>query len=558
MRSNLLTRFGAARSRDFATLRRAISRRRQPGKATRTATRIPVSTPQSRLFTALRLEQPHGLLFPLLSVTKDPEFIAALPNTAILQILRLLDPNFFLKHYRSLYQYIAPNIINRLDRVSRIDQLVIKFKSAYVFIVQGLVGHRKNLVFQKYEALLKLAQATGDGPLGALIWKDMLMDQVEPDIVLYNLYFEALCPPMSLIPKRPEQHPSDSYGLDAVEHKKLSEPDAVYRRVSRKLAQMIDKGVMADTKTFTLLMLASARADDMRTVKTILKNVWHIDVDGIIATNKTLESLDVQPKSALHPPNSALHPTPDLLFAIANIFGSDHNIAVAMRLVHHVSHRFSVPIDDRVWLELVSQTYINIRRSTRRPAWLVPHPPKVPVQSLEALWNIERFEIMEDIEDLSPSMPMLQRPMVRMYLYRRRYTAMLKAMVIFLLHFKRCDSKFIDRLEKSAMGLEAIRSPETLESFNSSILPTHLEMIRHLYEIGLWVGLLLDMRANLRWQRIVIPKIIDLFWPYRDPYWGLDFRMMTGRVRLRRLSLDPVACQEFDVNSYLGRESMPS
>lgn len=530
--SNFATRSRSAKSSLLAALRLGTGSRKQTRKG-RKRLRPPAKL---SLLIALRRGLPRRLLFPLRRLIEDPGFIAALPDTAIRQILRLLDPNFFLKPYKLLYEYNAPNMINHLNLTSSIKMLVMKFKSEYIPIVQSLVAHHKNLDFQKYEALLKLAQATGDGPLGTQIWEDMLKDKVKPDVIFYNSYFEALCSPSSLLSKDPQQRPWDS-----------SERVAVYvkRRVSNMFTQMIAEGVMADTKTFALLMNAYSRAGDLRGVKTILKNVWHIDVDAIIQTDETFKSLDVHPVSALHP-------TPELLFTIAHIFGSHNNIAVGMRVVDHVSHRFRVPIDDGTSLELLYRTYINSRRSFRHFPWLDVDPPEVPYHSVEALGNIEGFSI-QTIGNTSPSMPMGQHRLIRMFYYRRDHGAMLKAMIMFMLQYENSSSAFTLGLKIDYKAHWSIRGPETLYAFHSKTLPSHLELIRNFYLIGLWVGLLLDVKSpNLEWQRETIPDIVNLFWPYRDPRWGLDFRTSTGKVRLKRTNWDPVECQDFDLNWYLG------
>ncbi|MCJ1427247.1 hypothetical protein MMC29_005150 [Sticta canariensis] len=489
---------------------------------------------RTKFVAALRRGQPRQLLFPLLIVRTIPGFIAALPDTAILQILRLLDPNVFIKPYKLLYEYNAPNMIEHLSRTCSIEWLFFRFKKAYLLIVECLFAHRKYLDFQKYEALLKFAQVTGDGPLGTQIWKDMLKDKVKPDVVFYNYYFEALCRPNPLFPKDPQQRLWDLSGLVAVK-----------RSVSNMFTQMIAEGVMANTETFALLMTAYSRVGDLQSVKTILKNVWKIDVDAIIKTNKRSESLDVHPVSALHP-------TPDLLFAIAHIFGSDNNIAVAMRVIDHVSHRFCIPIDGRTWLELTHQTYINARQSLSHPRWRNMRRPKVPSKSLEVLGNIETFADIKIIGNTSPLMPPIQHRMIRMFYYRNARGSMLKAMVMFLLQYRDSYSAFIRGL-KSAQARWFICAPETLLAFNSKTLPSHLELVRNRYMIALWVGLLLDARiTGDTWQRRVIPDIVNVFWPYRDPYWGLDFRTSTGRGRLRKTNWHPVECQDFDLNGYLG------
>lgn len=548
--SRFATRSRSAKSRVLAGLRLALAMRsgKQPRRARTTksatsralkATRKSIPSAKSRFLAALRLGKPRRLLLLLRSVTKDPGFIAALPDTTILRILRLLDPNSFLEPYRLLYRYVAPNMIKRLNYAARIMKLLIKFKSAYLSIVQSLATHHKHLDFQKYEAFLKLAQATGDVPLGTKTWKHMLKNKVKPDVVFYNSYFEALCWPNVFSPRCPEEAPWDTPELVAVQ-----------RIVSNMFTQMIAEGVMADTKTFALLMTAYSRAGDLKGVKTILKNVWHIDVDAIINADSTSGGLGDHPAAALHP-------TPYLLFTIAHVFGSNNNIAVGMRVVDHVSQSFGVPLDDRTWQELTVWTYTNSRRSTRGIPWFDSDPELIPHGTLEDVWELEPFGNFEALEKNSPPKVSLQHRIIRMYYYRHKHghNPMLKAMLMFLLQHKRSSSAFIRGL-KFDKARWFILAPETLDAFLSKTLPSYLEMIRNLYMISLWVGLLLNEKNHdLEWEREKIPDIVNLFWPYRDKFWGLDYGSKTGTVKLRRTNPSLVECQDFDLNRYLDEEN---
>ena len=92
-------------------------------------------------------------------------------------------------------------------------------------------------------------------------------------------------------------------------------PGGLKATVSQTFIDMIEKGIMADSRAFCLLMTALAKEGDLAGVKSILKQAWDVDADKPV-------DVDEDPRR----PNglsrqSPLFPDDRVLWTIANILG---------------------------------------------------------------------------------------------------------------------------------------------------------------------------------------------------------------------------------------------
>lgn len=494
----------------------------------------------SRIIAALRQGQPHEILSSILQASKDPAFIESLPDTAILQIVRLLDPKVFIEPYKQIHADLPPSIYMQLARHSGgMPKLLADFESVYEYIVHKVIAQRQALGFQKHEMLLKMAAVAGDAVLATETWNNMLKRELKPDVECYNHYFEALCWPKTdiLVFARPYWSTSNQQTLQTLHVKRI---------VSRMFTSMIARGVMADANTFGFLMTAYSRGGDLGGVKLILKKVWGIDVDAIMDIDDDSRSFDDLP------PDSALHPTPDLLFTIAHVFGSTKNLAVGLRLVHHISCRFSVPIEERTWRELLHWTFILSRRSSLKRRFVEFIPP----WSVAVLWQTM-------ISTHKPSMPIL-RLVLQMFYNRRILHAALGVMILGLLLRKESQATYFrsvrERNEASAnnlvqFSLSALQYKNHLES---------LENERDFLLADRFVELILKKKRwfsdpelqILRWERQKIPEVVHLWLPYRvqRPMSPLTYPIHSGTVKVKGRSFLRMQYRDFDLNEYLEME----
>lgn len=507
-----------------------------------TSTRYPMT---NDTLAALRQRQPHQLLSSLLD--EDPEFFVSLPDTLILQIVRSLAPAAFSHPLKLLYENVqSPSVMKRLA-VSNGSfwKFLADSKLAYQYVVEKLFFRRQSLGFKKYQLLLNLASATGDKALAIETWIAMLAHNHKPDVVCYNYYFEAMCWHLS---------------GPCLDNSDRSEKDiGVKGVVTRMFAKMIAEGVMADSKTFCLLMTACASEGDLESVNIVLKKVWHVDVDAIIEADDESKNHDD------FLPGSALPPTSELLFTIAYCYGSTANIAVGMRIIYHLSRRFSLRIDDRTWDQLSKWTSVIRHRSSKYSLMRVEKSKRIP-------WWTSYALSYTMASTTSPTMPVLHNAIRDCY-RADSLEQVLRLMVAGLVLHKKSSLTYFKIVAK----IEKFKEKRYL-SFSKLVEPSlsadqykarlaRLERDRDEDLIRQWVRMVLKGHRWLRftfdkrlrrdqilvWQRQKLPEFLDVFRPYNHRGWGAAYTIRTGRVWLRdwRLPWSPVASRDFDLNEYL-------
>lgn len=510
---------------------------------------LTVRPPTPTALVALRQRKPLQLLPSILD--EFPGFFASLPNTLILQIVRSLDPSKLIHRSKLIFENVHhPGMMKRLSVCNgSLWNLSADIRLAFEHVVESLFFRRQNLGFMKYQLLLKVASATGDQALASETWQAMLAHNHKPDVVCYNYYLEAMCWHLSGRYLQNPHGPKNNLGVKGV--------------VTTMFAKMVAEGVMADSKTFALLMTACASEGDLESVKIILKKAWHVDVDAILQANMSENHHDPLPVSALPP-------TSDLLFTVAYCYGSNANVPVAMRIIHHLSHRFSLQIDDRTWDQLARCTYFISRRTSRSDI-AIEESKRIPNWASIALYYAMASTAL-------PTMTVLNQTIWSFYQYHS-LADMLKLMIQGLDRYKRSSSTYFNFVEKT----EALENKKRLSvqklvgpSFSASQYKTRLarlEMERDYDLIRQWVRMVtrgrhwlkksMDQRARkdniLIWQRQKFPEFMDVFRPYYHQGWGVEFRIQTGTVWLRdwRQPWPPLTSWDFDLNEYLVEDTSP-
>jgi hypothetical protein len=118
---------------------------------------------------------------------------------------------------------------------------------------------------------------------------------------------------------------------------------------------MVESGVPGNEETFCLMITAMGREGDLDSIANILKRVWQIDVEALLAADETSV-----PSARSYPEDSPFYPSNKLLFTLAHAYGTNNNIPLALRLVDYVSSQYSlpIPIPIEVWNELFQWTYV--------------------------------------------------------------------------------------------------------------------------------------------------------------------------------------------------------
>jgi len=116
---------------------------------------------------------------------------------------------------------------------------------------------------------------------------------------------------------------------------------------------MLRSGAIADEETFRVVLTAAAREGEVSTVKSVLRKVWNIDVDAIMAGK---DENDILPREM--PKASPLHPTSKLLFTVAHAFGINNDVPAALRLVDFIARHYDITIPLEVWSQLFEWTFV--------------------------------------------------------------------------------------------------------------------------------------------------------------------------------------------------------
>lgn len=500
-----------------------------------------------RVAVSLRREDAHQLIFFLERACEDPMYLSSLPKTTISEILRLLDPHQLFDPVKYLYRHLTPRNIDFLRGEARqMDEIFTYYKSKIRSITDKLVADGRKLGLQDYKLLLNLARSMGDADGSVEIWDEMIKHQVKPDTICYNHYFEARCWEDTYYPMEKTKTRICSFylnirrtGQNRPQTGNRSErqdrlgykvgPGGVKEEVISKFTEMIARGVRPDGKTYGLLMTAYSREGDLQAVKSILKSVWDVDVDAIMNSED-----DSMSPAAIHA-DSPLHPTSELLCTIAHIFGSNSELAVAMRIVDHISRRFFVAIDRETWRELLEWTFALSKLRSKQARGCGLHVGQLPTSSVERLWKI----MTSHPYNIKPTIAMIDR-VVRSCSRRDQADLMI--------HHMRAGLKFHESSQHTykKLRLSIIRKTWSKGFFNESkhrlqqmAQVSLLRKYRDFLFISHWFRLLLRRRRGYRpedriliWERQTLPKAIELFWHYR-PIRGISYLTASGKVEIK-------------------------
>lgn len=500
-----------------------------------------------RVAASLRREDAHQLIFFLGRACEDPTYLSSLPKTTISEVLRLLDPQQLFDPVKFLYRHLTPRNIDFLRGEARqIDEIFAYYKSKIRSITDKLVADGRQLGLQDYRLLLNLARSMGDGDGSVEVWDEMTKHQIKPDTICYNHYFEARCWEDTYYPMektktrvcslylniRRTGHNQPQTGNRSERNDHLGYkvgPGGVKQEVTTKFTEMIARSVRPDGKTYGLLMTAYSREGDLQAVKSILKSVWDVDVDAIMKSED-----DFMRPAAIHA-DSPLHPTPELLCTIAHIFGSNSELAVAMRIVDHISRRFFIAIDRETWRELLEWTFALSKLRSKQARGCGLHVGQLPPSSVERLWKI----MTSHPYNIKPTIAMIDR-VVRSFSRRQQADQMI--------HHMRAGLKFHESSQHTdkKLRLSIMRKTWSNGFFNESkhrlqqmAQVSLLRKYRDFLFISRWFRLLLRRRRGYRpedrilmWERQTLPKAIELFWHYR-PLGGISYLTASGKVEIK-------------------------
>ena len=320
----------------------------------------------------------------------DLEFIRAISSDTMSEILVVLEP-------RNTIDKLASAHVELSEATRKVMGMAPMQRVAYEYslLVSEVVAIRRSagigLTLPDYVILLRAARDLGKPGMSRAVWKSLQLDNHVPDTVCYNYYMAGRI--LSRMHAASSRHKLRIIPFHMLARKapNLGENFRAFRVGSRGLKEqvmaifreMLSNGATADQESFRLVMTAAAHEGDMSTVKSVLRKVWNINVDAMLAG--TAEN-DMAPKELSK--YSSLHPNSDLLFTIAHAFAINNDIPTALRLVDFVARSYDLTIEQETWAHLFEWTFVlAVPRTGSKANTDGTKIGQLPLQSVMNLWD---------------------------------------------------------------------------------------------------------------------------------------------------------------------------
>ncbi|TPX13046.1 uncharacterized protein E0L32_006472 [Thyridium curvatum] len=331
--------------------------------------------------------------------------VAQLPSTAFSELMRCLDPFVVAKELSASDGIsIGPGVaqmtplgrfVNNYGICTIYVGLLRKLTS--IFKVRRETWHKPQ--FNDYIVLVRCAGAASDMTAAKEIWQMMDEDNyttsrssrayaefararflTEPLYMQYNLPLHRVRP-ASLFPgkfthfalhsrldrgktlymlgrlqRNMDLHRKHRFGHNFRKPHVAEETNMILRNsipVTRVFTRARSLGYDHDVDFLSAMIVATARTGKVASTIDILRKYWNIHISRRKATGSVIVQDGVIPRRS-----SPMYPTGRLMEAIVLAFGSNSHIAIALKVVNHISQLYRIEIPDKVWFDLLSWTYI--------------------------------------------------------------------------------------------------------------------------------------------------------------------------------------------------------
>ncbi|EEH40466.2 hypothetical protein PAAG_02521 [Paracoccidioides lutzii Pb01] len=335
-------------------------------------------------------ETPDIAVYAFLGPEQVQTITYNLPEPSFAEALSLLTPSHFIEPHKRLHRRFHPAVAYAKG-YKTLEVIFDEFKRVLHFAVERRREAGFILGIAEYTHLLDCARSMGDADMADWLWYDMAVDEIEPTTACYNHYMEAKGWHHAYVSKEkynlrftPWVYRKRSYinRNTGYQGYGTGAENSVRKEVLQLYDEMVAKGQQPDEVTYISIMTASSREGHIVAVNNVLKTVWNIDVEQIMAHEDPANIPPVKQFS----PTSPLHPTSRLLYAVAHIFGSNNDLSTALQLVDFISTSYNIPIPDSVWLELVEWSFV-LSSERWGPRAKENSVGKVPKETVKALFD---------------------------------------------------------------------------------------------------------------------------------------------------------------------------
>jgi Mitochondrial ATPase expression len=357
--------------------------------------------------------------------------LRSLPTTTFSEILQYLNPNALVGQFLKSHREISPsNWVIRCLKPFDDDKsyhACTNFMNQIQLIVSARLSAGLVLSLVDYKHLLRCARAVGNVPASHSVWAAMLRSAFKPDTECYNNRLAAMVwadvkngsqPGRLRVASSFARTPKRSYPYYKVlgpsykfQKRTIGRSSDIMSQVRKVFDHMVKNGVLGDEETFSLMIVAMARAGESGGVDGILAKVWDIDVPRLMVSD-----IDVEPVEA-YQFGSPFRPSETLLLAVAHAYGINNQIPTALRLVDFISKSYSITIPLAVWEELLERTYVLCGRNYRRFMEEFSTVRRLPLQAVPNLWST----LVAEPYNVKPTMAMYNwhiRALIRLQKFR--------------------------------------------------------------------------------------------------------------------------------------------
>lgn len=423
---------------------------------------------EEQLSRHLREHNLPEVLHILAAVSEDDELKLSVPATTLSEAMNLLDPDRFMEEVVAVHRDIAWRMPFKRG-VQSITDVFARYRTAVARLRS--IKIKMGLPFDLSDCswFLKAAKAMGESGEAVAIWTDMQKDRMHPDTSCFNHFLEAKAWARLVGPARRRRVRAEKYWEEMESLRRAREGlSDLKKQAIEKYNEMKEDGVMPDMKTFSLLIIAFSREQDLAAVNWVLKDTWDIDVPLILETQGQQPEPDVGLSKS-----SPMRPGPDLLFAVAHAFGINNHIPTALRLVDFIAKRYQIPVPDVVWHELLGYTYVAVA-----PASAEGSGHDVGSLPRSALYNL--YEIMSgEPHNVKPTLALssyLVSSSNKHPLYTHAVSRFQQAV-----RYYRPSEKAFDRAQRKVQLIEELRArnvPLHVPELSLTVARRELEMAR--------------------------------------------------------------------------------
>ena len=451
----------------------------------------------------------------------DADFIISLPSRKFTEILHFLEPSKYIGKLGSAFHDLGPSAIERLD-ITKMRRIAGEYNRMLTRVVEIRRSGGVRLPLDNYAILLRGARDLGNRSLARKLWEILIGEGHVPDQACYNYYMAALVwngfhgghffHKLRVTPnnmKRRRQY---------IRQKQFSNfrvgEGGLEQQVMGIFDEMVKNKISPNEESFSLVIIAAAREGNIETVKSILKTVWHVNVEAILA-GKSDATVEADSAPAILP---SLRPTPQLIYAVAHAFGINNDIPTAVRVVDFVSRRYSVDIPHRIWIELFNWTFVLARNHTGTARRDGSNVGELPKKSLMNLWDTMTGPPYYVKPDMAMYNRLIKNLMLRVST-TEMMTKMEEARQLFYIHRDDADAAF-EELEAATMETSwDTRANPSLEALRNKWEYLDLLCKRDVTYFGRWIRLLLATLQDFVRQddmaRVVTTRVPQFLWEWR-------------------------------------------